>query len=290
MAPMIRFFRHGDGGLALFHGGLESDPHATAAMLARDDIRGQPYAYAPHSGYQRLVSGRICLVMDCGGVPAPGFARRAHASCLAFEFSSGTHRIVVNCGAALDRREWIEALRGTAAHSTLTLADTPTATILKPGLVRRVLGPRLYGGPQHIETNRMQTSHGWSVFASHDAYVPRFGMVHERTLSLAPQGGALSGSDRLVPDARGRRRSLDFAVRFHVHPDVRISPSQGEGILLKLANGEGWRFRAGGGQIAIEESVYCGNGQRRKCEQLVLYGSVKDTPVEIGWLFEHIGA
>ena len=58
MAPMIRFFRHGDGALALFNGGTESDARMIAGLLARDEVRGQPFAHARHSGYQRLAAGR----------------------------------------------------------------------------------------------------------------------------------------------------------------------------------------------------------------------------------------
>ena len=29
-------------------------------------MRGQPFAFAPHSGYQRIAAGRTILVMDCG--------------------------------------------------------------------------------------------------------------------------------------------------------------------------------------------------------------------------------
>jgi uncharacterized heparinase superfamily protein len=108
-------------------------------------------------------------------------------------------------------------------------------------------------------------------------------------LALGPQGAALNGTDRLVPQGKTRRGTLDFAIRFHMHPDVRLSPSQGGGILLKLPNGEGWRFRAGGGQVGIEESVYFGNGKTRKTEQIVISGAVKQAPIEIGWLFEQIG-
>ncbi|MBN9572150.1 MAG: heparinase II/III family protein, partial [Alphaproteobacteria bacterium] len=280
MAPMIRFFRHGDGGLALFHGGLESDPRITTAMLARDEVRGQPHAHAPHSGFQRMAAGRSYVVMDCGGAPPPEFSRWAHASALAFEFSAGPQRIVVNCGAALHQSEWSDALRRTAAHSTLVVADTSSAAIMPPGRLRRLFGARLQGGPAKVETNRMQTPYGAKVFASHDGYLTPFGIVHERTLALGPQGAALNGTDRLVPQGKTRRGTLEFAIRFHVHPDVRLSPSQGGGVLLKLPDGEGWRFRAGGGQVGIEESVYLGNGKTRKTEQIVVTAAVKQAPIE----------
>jgi uncharacterized heparinase superfamily protein len=290
MAPMIRFFRHGDGALALFNGGQESDTRMIAGLLARDEVRGQPFAYAPHSGYQRIAAGRTLLIMDCGTPPPDGFSVDAHASCLAFELSAGTHRIVVNCGAASDvrRATWDTALRATAAHSTLTLADTSTGVMLRAGVARDFLGPRLLDGVSAIETRRVETPQGWMVEASHDGYVAPYGVRHERQVILGPQGNALIGSDRLLPRNRSRGEGLPFVIRFHIHPDVRTSPSQGGDVLLKLPNGDGWRFRANAPAV-VEESVYLGGDTLRRTEQLVLSGTVADSPVDVAWIFEHIG-
>ena len=251
---------------------------------------GKPFAFARHSGYQRLLAGRTLVLFDCG-VPPPGpFSCHAHAGSLAFELSAGPQRIVVNCGAAAlpCHRKWETVLRATAAHSTATLADTSNATFLPEGWLSRLLGKRLFGGPTDIETSRAESPRGWTVVASHNAYVPVFGIRHERELTLSPQGLALTGIDRFYPVVR-RRTPLPFAVRFHIHPDVRLSRAQGGDILLKLPNGEGWRFRAGG-PVSVEESVYLGGEQVRKTEQLVLTGSVGEGPAEIAWIFEHIEA
>jgi len=230
--------------------------------------------------------------MDCGAPPPGPFSAEAHAGCLAFELSTGTHRIVVNCGAAKDTRQskWDNALRVTAAHSTLTLADTSQSAIITTGWARELLGPRLSGGVSAVETSRIETSQGWSLSAAHDGYLATFGVQHERQLTLSIQGTSLTGIDRLVPKGRprGPGGGLPFVIRFHIHPDVRMSASQGGDILLKLPNGEGWRFRAQT-SIATEESVYLGTETLRRTEQLVLSGTVKDTPVEVGWVFEQIG-
>ncbi|HWD49219.1 MAG TPA: heparinase II/III family protein, partial [Rhizomicrobium sp.] len=123
MAPMLRFFRHGDGALALFNGGSESDARMITGLLARDDVRGQPFAYAPHSGYQRMIAARTMVVLDCGENPPGVYANTAHAGILSFEFSNGSQRIVVNCGSGNARDvHWDSALRATAAHSTVTIA------------------------------------------------------------------------------------------------------------------------------------------------------------------------
>jgi uncharacterized heparinase superfamily protein len=288
MAPMLRFFRHGDGALALFNGGRESDARMVEALLARDEVRGQPFAYAPYSGFQRLAAGRSLAILDCGTAPKGAFSAAAHAGCLSFEFSAGAQRLVVNCGAPSQAHEkWDSALGTTAAHSAITLDDTSMAWALPAGHVRALIGPRLFGGPTKVVTSRVETARGWSVDASHDGYLQDFGVMHERKLTLAANGLSLIGQDRLVPRAQARR-AIPFALRFHIHPDVRVSPSQGTGILLKLPNGEGWRFRSDH-EATIEESVYLGGDIVRRAEQLVVLGTVKDTPVEIAWIFEQIG-
>ena len=290
MAPMLRFFRHGDGALALFQGGAEGDARMIAGLLARDEVRGQPFQHARHSGYQRLAAGRTLCVLDCGRIAEGAFALEAHAGTNAFELSSGNNRIVVNCGTGgLANPSWNWALRATAAHSTLTVSDTSSAQILSPGLARELLGPRLVAGPKEASSRRSETAQGWTVDATHDAYLVQFGVRHERQITLSPQGLMLTGRDRLLPVAQGPK-GLKFAVRFHIHPDIRVSRLEGGGILLKLPNGEGWRFRAGGGVLEVEESVYLGGMVVRRGEQLVVSGAVKKEPAEIAWVFEQVAS
>jgi uncharacterized heparinase superfamily protein len=291
MAPMLRFFRHGDGALALFQGGGEGDPRMIAGLLARDEVRGQPFQHARHSGYQRLVAGRTLCILDCGKIAPGAFALDAHAGTNAFELSSGNNRIVVNCGTGgLANPSWNGALRATAAHSTLTLSDTSSAQILAPGLAQELLGPRLVGGPVEASSRRAETAQGWTVDATHDAYLAQFGIRHERQITLSPQGLMLTGRDRLVSVLDGGGKGLHYAVRFHIHPDIRVSRLEGGGILLKLPNGEGWRFRAGGGTLEVEESVYLGGPVVRRTEQLVIGGTMKAGPAEIAWVFEQVAS
>jgi uncharacterized heparinase superfamily protein len=295
MAPMVRFFRLGDAGLAVFNGGGEADSRVVTALLAHDEARGRPFGYAPHSGYQRLAAGKTLVVMDVGRTPPADFSRAAHASCLAFEMSTGGERLIVNCGAdGDDEAQWGCALRATPAHSTATVGDTSSARFIEPGSLRGLLGARLLPGPVHIETRRGEAEQGVIVEANHDGYAREFGIVHERRMALAPRGGKLTGNDRLLPGASNTRwrwrgaHEVPFAIRFHVHPDVRLSLAQGGGsVMLKLASGEGWRFRSGGGaDLSIEDSVYLGGGTMRRTEQIVLSGHVKDAPVECAWLLE----
>ncbi len=299
---MLRFFRLGDGALAVFNGGHQEDARVVAELLARDEIEERPPSHAPDSGFVRLCMGRAVVLFDAGAPPSNEFSNEAHAGALAFEMSSGPHRLIVNCGSAIMRdAQWDAALRSTPAHSTLTLDDTSQGTVLGEGALSSLLGRRLLGGATLVQTRRLESAHGLSVEANHDAYVGHFGLLHQRRMTLARGGQSLTGADRLIPvqsrawttthNGRGEYGGLPYAVRFHVHPDVRLSLAQGGGsVILKLANGEGWRFRCGGGKLSIEAGIYFGSGVARRAEQLVIAGSIKNEPVESTWVFEQLGS
>ncbi|MEJ1969914.1 MAG: heparinase II/III family protein [Rhizomicrobium sp.] len=159
-------------------------------------------------------------------MPAGAFAENAHAACLAFEFSSGSQRIIVNCGAAGSAQpKWESALRATAAHSTLVLADARWRRSCRRALPRNLLGARMLRGPKEIETRRVETTQGWCVEASHDAYMVPYGVRHERQITLSQQGLAITGADRLLPvPSTKAKKDIPFAIRFHIHPDVRVLP------------------------------------------------------------------
>lgn len=271
LAPAIRFFRHGDGGLALFHGGKEMSGTGVEVTLAQADAAGKAPPSLPHGGFERLAVKRTIAIVDVG-TAAPGVP--AHASPLAFELSIGRHRVFVNCGAS-ERvgSEWTRALRATAAHSTLTIEDAHSIELDGQG--------RLTGSPPNIALERNESGDGVWLEARHDGYLARFGLLHHRRLYLDPDGDDLRGEDRLIGAAGAGRH---FTVRFHLHPSVHTQrTADGRAALLRV-EGMGFRFRASGAELSLEESVYLGqNGPPRRTEQLVLSGRTDGDETVVKW-------
>src|ERR1700750_1055295 len=71
MMPMLRFFRHGDGTIALFNGMSGTPSDLLPSLLAYDDPHGTPMASMPHSGFQRLDAGSTAVIIDTGPPPPP---------------------------------------------------------------------------------------------------------------------------------------------------------------------------------------------------------------------------
>jgi uncharacterized heparinase superfamily protein len=293
MMPMLRFFRHSEGTFAHFNGMAATPVDLLLTLMAYDEARGAPLSNAPYSAYQRLEAGGGVLIMDTGRAPAIEMSHEAHAGSLSIEFSSPKQNlIVVNCGmAATARAEWRPLARSTAAHSTITLNDSSSAQFLETPSFRRILGGApILCGPNHVSVSREERPDGILVRAAHDGYADRYGIVHERMVTLAADGKGFEGEDVfLAADGGAQVRAIhdQFAVRFHLHPSVTASRlADGHGVLLTMPNKEVWTFGAGESRIELEDSVYlAGNEGPRRTTQLVIYGHAASTP-RVSWSFQ----
>jgi uncharacterized heparinase superfamily protein len=276
MMPMLRFFRHGDGTIALFNGMSGTPSDLLATLLAYDDTHGTPMASMPHTGFQRLDAGAMTVIMDTGTPPPPNVSHDAHAGCLSFELSSGTSRIVINCGMpSTGRDNWRAFARSTAAHSTLTFQDTSSCKFVELSAMKRLLhGAPVVSGPETVENFREVVSNGELLTTSHDGYVARFGVIHRRVLMISPDGTKLDGEDSVspAPGARLKNNQTSYAVRFHLHPSVKANRlSDGRGVMLVLPNRDVWTFEALDDKVDLEDSVFlAGTDGPRRSAQIVI--------------------
>jgi uncharacterized heparinase superfamily protein len=292
MMPMLRFFRHSEGTFAHFNGMATTPIELLLTLLAYDDSRGAPLSNAPYSAYQRLEAGGGVLVMDTGRAPPPETSLDAHAGCLAFEFSSPNQNlIVVNCGMpATAREDWRALARTTAAHSTVTFNDQSSAYFAKARVFKRLLGGLpMVGGPTSVSVSREEEFDSITLRAAHDGYA-RYGLLHERTITLAADGTRFEGEDLfLAADGSAQIRSTQdrYAVRFHLHPSIKASRlTDGQGVLMMMPNREVWTFAAGEGPVQLEDSVYLsGSEGPRRTAQIVIHGEARSAP-RVTWRFQ----
>jgi uncharacterized heparinase superfamily protein len=272
MAPMLRFFRHGDRRLALFNDSLEEDGVLIDLVLTRSENKTSPPAQAAHTGFDRLQAGRSLVIVDTGKPPPRGFDQTAHAGTLSFEMSHERERIIVNCGAYRGpKSNWSRVARASAAHSVLVVADTNSVEIREDGTLGR--------SPSSIARERAEHEGQQWISATHDGYRRRFGLTYARQLFLAADGEDLRGEERLTG-----RPGANFAVRFHLHPSVQASLAEdGGAALLRLPSGMYWRLRAAGAEMSLGESVYLGSGEARKTQQVVLSGTVGAEGAAVRW-------
>lgn len=275
----------GDGALSSWQGGNPGDSAHLHALVEGCGLRARPLRQARGWGYHRLSALGTVLVIDAAPPPPARMAQSGCASTLAFELSDGSQRLVINCGgpgplpSAL-QQELVEGLRTTAAHSTLTLADTNSTAILPDGSLGK--------GVQDVTVERSEDNDCSRLEASHDGYARGFGLIHKRSLMLGNDGKELRGSDQLVP--KGRRRIRDaapFAIRFHLAPGVEATKTaDGMGAILRSQGAPPWNFRCRGANLGIDESLMIdGRARAVATTQLVIQGEVGSIGGEVVWQF-----
>jgi uncharacterized heparinase superfamily protein len=274
----------GDRGLGSWQGGAPIDADTLDSVIAATGVRTRPLRQARDWGYQRISAGSAVLVMDAAPPPVARLVEGGCASTLAFELSDGPARMVVNCGGAHMANAQLpsaltQGLRTTAAHSTLTIGDSNSTAIHPDGTLGR--------GVAEVELARAETDAASRIEASHDGYVRRFGFVHRRTIAVGTEGRDVRGEDSLTP--RGRRVAAEtgFAIRFHLAPGVRVSPTaDGLAAVLRLPGNIVWQFRCRGAVLAVEESVWIdAAGRPHGTEQLVITGAAPAGGASVSWWF-----
>ncbi len=294
LVPPLLALTHGDGSLGSWQGGWAVDSSDVAALIAATGVRTRPLRDVRQWGYQRVSAQKGILQFDAAPPPLARHARSGCASTLAFEFSHGGHRLIVNCGGAAAAGGLMpvrleQGLRATAAHSTLVLDDANSTAIL--------MGGKIGSGVSEVEIDRRiltgeKLAGATRLEASHNGYVGRFGLTHQRILILRDNGTELRGEDLLIPAGKkGKNGKVSFAIRFHLGPGVEVGLSEdGHGAGLALPDGTYWQFRTAGGQVSIEESIWAdGHGRPQAIQQIVVSGLVSRGGGNFAWLLKRMG-
>jgi uncharacterized heparinase superfamily protein len=283
-ASVLKTVVLGDGALSSWQGSLPIESAEVERALAAIGARVKPLRQVSEWGYHRISAGKTVIVCDGAPPPQRFVCENGSASTLAFEMSDGAERLIVNCGGADSPRQskqasLAEGLRTSAAHSVMVLADSNSTALLNGGGLGR--------GVEGVDLDRQETAAGSKIDISHDGYVRRFGFMQRRALALSPDGKELRGEDTLLP-AEGRKKPIAgiFAIRFHLALGVEATPtSDGQGALIRTPKGATWQFRARGGMLSIEPSIWIdGNGALHRTQQIAINGEASAGGATAGWV------
>lgn len=274
MAPMLRTLRHGDGGLALFHGGEEENAAQIDLLLELSDAKGKPLASATHGGFERAAAKRALLLFDAAAPPPHIAGTKPHSGLLSFEFSHARDRLISNCGAS--RRmggNWATALSSVSAHSTLCLGGKEPAASAA------------------VSVSRNEQDGAIWFEAEHDGWRAAYNRIYRRRLYLSAGGEDLRGEEIVSEGANPTNgMPVEAVLRLHLHPGMHASLlGSGDTVILKTSSGQGWRWRGMGGVVRLEDSVYLGvGGDVRRTQQIVMAGSAGTEPLVFKWALTKI--
>jgi uncharacterized heparinase superfamily protein len=282
----FKFLRFSNGDLPLFNGANHINTEKFYEFL---ESRGYEFENMENifCGYAKIKSKKIELFIDANNPSSILHSRNYQAGPLSFELASNGIKFICNSGSGKNLGEELSYLSSsTAAHSTVTINDTSSCIFQKNALIRKYFGNSLIEKHNIFKTEFKNDKEFIQCIIAHDGYEKRFKILHERQITLFKSKNHIEGIDSLKCKSL-ENKNLTFSVRFHIHPDIRITKTMGNDILLSSSEGEGWIFRSPQIPTKIEKNLYFGNPDNIKESLFILLeGNIENENTNIIWHLE----
>ncbi len=282
----FKFLRFSNGDLPLFNGANHINTEKFYEFL---ESRGYEFENMENifCGYAKIKSKKIELFMDANNPSSILHSRNYQAGPLSFELASNGVKFICNSGSGKNLGEELSYLSSsTAAHSTVTINDTSSCIFQKNALIRKYFGNSLIEKHNIVKKEFKNDKEFIQCIVAHDGYEKRFKILHERQITLFKIKNHIEGIDSLKCKNL-ENKNLTFSVRFHIHPDIRITKTMGNDILLSSNKGEGWIFRSPQIPTKIEKNLYFGNPDNIKESSFILLeGIIDNENTNIIWHLE----
>jgi uncharacterized heparinase superfamily protein len=282
----FKFLRFSNGDLPLFNGANHINTEKFYEFL---ESRGYEFENMENifCGYAKIKSKKIELFIDANNPSSMLHSRNYQAGPLSFELASGGIKFICNSGSGKNLGEELSYLSSsTAAHSTVTINDTSSCIFQKNALIRKYFGNSLIEKHNIFKQEFKNDKEFIQCIVGHDGYEKRFKILHERQITLFKSKNHIEGIDSLKCKNL-ENKNLTFSVRFHIHPDIRITKTMGNDILLSSSGGEGWIFRSPQIPTKIEKNLYFGNSDNIKESSFILLeGNIENENTNIIWHLE----
>ena len=147
------------------------------------------------SGYTVLKNKNNILAMDIGSSPGKNFSENYQSGPLSFEFYYKNKKLITNSGYFQDHRHQLNGIsKSTAAHSTLILDNSSVSNYKKkskgPSIITR--------GFKTFDNEVIYEKNYWQIKCSHDGYLSRYGVIHQRNLEFKTDKNILIGKEKLI--------------------------------------------------------------------------------------------
>jgi uncharacterized heparinase superfamily protein len=282
----FKFLRFSNGDLPLFNGANHINTEKFYEFL---ESRGYEFENMENifCGYAKIKSKKIELFMDANNPSSMLHSRNYQAGPLSFELASSGIKFICNSGSGKNLGEELSYLSSsTAAHSTVTINDTSSCIFQKNALIRKYFGNSLIEKHNIVKKEFKNDKEFIQCIVAHNGYEKRFKILHERQITLFKLKNHIEGIDSLKCNDL-ENKNLTFSVRFHIHPDIRITKTMGNDILLSSNQGEGWIFRSPQIPTKIEKNLYFGNSDNIKESSFILLeGNIENENTNIIWHLE----
>ena len=235
-------------------------------------------------GYLLLKNKNFALAADLGHSPERNYSKDYQSGALSFEFISNKNKIITNSGYFQKSKHQLNLIsKFTASQTTLGVGNSSSVNFLKCSDGTNIINNSLKVFDKKIISNKNL----WSFEASHDGYVKRYGIIHQRKVEFFHNNFKLTGSDNIIK--KKNFRSTNFEIRFHLVPNAKILKTQdGKSIYIEIEK-EGWKFTSSTNKIDFETGLYFGHKNSFvENQNIFISGKIGEQDKPIRWEIEKV--
>jgi uncharacterized heparinase superfamily protein len=257
--------------------------HETNNFDFDDYLKKLGYSFKNQSnelgGYAALNSKKISLFMDVGSSPDKKFSSNYQAGALSFEIISNGKKLICNSGYFQNHMHQLNELsKSSAIHSALILDDSSSCKFNKT----KNESSKISHGLKILKKNIVFEKNYWKINATHDGYLKKYGITHERGIEFYPEQVKFVGHDKII--SKNNIKNLKFEIRFHLEPNIKIMKTQDNKSIFIDLDGEGWKFNSDNNNINIDNGLYFGRKDSFVDNQnIVISGMTNDENQTIKW-------
>ena len=279
MGMILKFFKINNNELAIFNEFSHIYSHQLNEIIKRANTRLRIPSSLDQACFRRVSDNKLIFIMDCGSPPK----KKTHAGSLSFEFSHFGEKLVVNSGSPfVNDKKWIEAMRSTAAHSTVSIDDINSSDIFyQKETITRIA---------KVWSELLLDKNFYWINSAHSGYKDIFGIIHNRKIHIDSEKLIIRGQDYFSKPAK---HLIDIPkkiyIRFHIHPDVRLNVTTSKKkVFLQLKNNIAWEFICSEAKIKLKEGIYLGEKKTIQKNNHILISENLIPEKKIKWMFRLI--
>ena len=232
-----------------------------------------------YGGYVILKNKKVIISADLGSSPERKFSDDYQSGALSFEIFINNCKLISNCGYFKNHKHKLNSIsRSSATHSTLILDNRDSCKFKKNS--NNIL--KVDQDLKVLKKNVLCEKNYWSIIGSHEGYLKKYGVIHERKIEYFSEKNKFLGTDKLIK--KKKFKSSSFEIRFHFEPGVKLTKTQDEkSILIELEN-SGWKFSSKQHKIDVETGLYFGKKNSFvENQNIFISGITQNEDQEIIW-------
>ena len=223
------------------------------------------------------------IFFDVNAPPQKNYSSTYQSGPLSFEYFFEKQKIITNCGYGINiSKKALLLSKLTSAQSSLCIDDTSVVKFERSRILNRAFGVSLKNNFKISDIKLEENDNEIKVFASHDAYLKKFGYKHKREIIMNKNNNCIYGNDYMTNDKNGN--SVNYSIHFHLYPGIEaIKTRGGNSILIQFKKNKSLVFSSNKQNINVEKSVFLGGNKILNNFCIVISGKLISNREIINW-------